>query len=252
MFLHLDLLLAALLIPAQLTLELLVLVGQDELVRQVILVEVVDEVPEALLAVAVRPQTVQIGLKAMQLQHLADLVKEAACTHELRRIVEMARASVGPTTLLDLPMHLLADGDLEGRCRDLVPAESAEDEDGVALARGTFRRIGELTARRGSLSTASGQVSIGTSSHLTISALAIDSGAPIAHLLTCFRNRLAKLGRQELALALEALLFELEAHLLTIDLIVVARLVSPRCLESTLAEVERVVDLAAKLRRRVK
>ena len=48
--LHFDSLLAALLVALQLALELLALVGQDELVGQVVLVEVVDQVPEALLA----------------------------------------------------------------------------------------------------------------------------------------------------------------------------------------------------------
>ena len=49
-FLHFDLFLATSLIPSQLLLELLILVRQDKLIRQVIFVEVVDEIPEALLS----------------------------------------------------------------------------------------------------------------------------------------------------------------------------------------------------------
>ena len=70
-----DGLLAALLVALELALELLALVGQDELVRQVVLVEVVDQVPEALLALLAQPQIIELHLKLGLLEHPADVLK---------------------------------------------------------------------------------------------------------------------------------------------------------------------------------
>ena len=86
---------------------------------------------------------------------------------------------------------------------------------------------------------------------LRVPALFIHGSASVAHILASLRYSFSELRGEELALALAALLFQLEAHLLTIDLIVVAGLISPARLECSLAEVEGVVDLATQLRRRI-
>ena len=53
-----DRLLASHLIPLHVSLKLLVFVREHELVRQVILVEVVDKIPETLLVLLFRPEEV--------------------------------------------------------------------------------------------------------------------------------------------------------------------------------------------------
>ena len=122
-FLHFDLFLATGLIPSQLLLELLILVRQDKLIRQVIFVEVIDKIPEALLASGICTQRIQIGLKFLALQHFADILEQPTRTLELRPIVSVALAAVGTTALVNLSVHLFTDCDLQRWRWDLMPTE---------------------------------------------------------------------------------------------------------------------------------
>ena len=91
--LHLDSLPAALLVSLQLALELLALVGQDEFVGQVVLVEVVDQVPEALLAFGPQAEIVELYLEVVLLKHAANVLKQATRALELCLFVCMAGAA---------------------------------------------------------------------------------------------------------------------------------------------------------------
>lgn len=125
-FLHLDLLFAAHFIPPQLLLKLLVLIRQDEFVGQVVLIEVVNEVPEALLAGRVSPQCIQVCFEVMTFKHFTDVIEEPTSRLELCRVIGMASTAVATAALIDLPVYLLSNRYLKCRCRNLMAAESAK------------------------------------------------------------------------------------------------------------------------------
>ena len=79
-----DLFLTACLIPFEVTLELLGLVRQDEFVWQMVLVKVVDQVPESFLIILESAQVNQINFKVLLAQHLRDIMEQVLRTHEIR------------------------------------------------------------------------------------------------------------------------------------------------------------------------
>ena len=79
-----DLFLTSCLIPLEVTLELLGLVRQDEFVWQMVLVKVVDQVPESFLIILESAQVNQINFKVLLAQHLRDIMEQVLCTHKVR------------------------------------------------------------------------------------------------------------------------------------------------------------------------
>lgn len=130
-----DGLLAAHLVPLHVPLKLLVLVREDELVGQMILIEVIDQVPEALLVQIIAAEPTQVHLEVpISVQFLANVLVEHGCTLELSfelSVTSLCDAALVSHSTNDLwigPVDLLTDRDLEVGLGDLVPAESADDD----------------------------------------------------------------------------------------------------------------------------
>ena len=116
--------LAPRLVAPQISFKRLVFVGQYELIRQVVLVEVVNQVPEQLLVLLRVPQLHQIYLKVALLQHLADVLEQTTRTLKLGLKVVVASAPVFAGT--GLSVDLLANRNLQLRPFDILATESAE------------------------------------------------------------------------------------------------------------------------------
>ena len=176
---NMDRFLAPYFIPLHVSLKLLVLVRKDELVWQMVLIEVVDQVPETLLVMHIATEATQVYLKVpISVQLAANVLIEHR--RALKLCLELSIPGSGLiATLVSRstlnfrvgPVDLFADRNLKIGLRDLVSAESAYDD--------------------------------------CLTLLILDR----------ISNCLSELRGEKLALAIVAFLLELEPNLLTVNLI---------------------------------
>ena len=104
-----DLLLSSRLVALQLPFKLFVFVGEDELIRQMILIEVIDKVPEETLVLCIASQLTQIDLIVTLAQHLANVFKQAASALEINFELLVAVIALLCAPMARMSVHLLAD-----------------------------------------------------------------------------------------------------------------------------------------------